>query len=125
MFKVNIRALVVATVTLATGLALFKFGHGHLRGFGGDVLIVVLLVALLAGAGLGSPRYRLLGVGLFALGTEAFQALKLVGPDSHWLLHLTVGSTADPLDVLAYLLGLLVALGLELRVWRPVETVAP
>ena len=64
-------------------------------------------------------------MGLFSLGTEAFQALKLVGPDSHWLLHLTVGSTADPLDVLAYLLGLVVAWGLEGRVWPSVETVAP
>ncbi len=111
--RLDLRALVVATVTLACGLALFEWGSGHLRGFGGDVLIVVLLVSLAAGLGLGTGRQRLAGVGLFAVGTELFQGLGLVGPDSHWLLHLTVGSTFDLLDLLAYAAGLGVAVLLE------------
>lgn len=80
------------------------------------MLIVVLMVAGLAAINLGTPRQRLLGVGLFAVGTECFQGLGLVGPDAHWLLHLTVGSTFDPLDLLAYALGLGIAAGLE-RSW--------
>ncbi|MCB9778560.1 MAG: DUF2809 domain-containing protein [Alphaproteobacteria bacterium] len=107
----------VAALSLLGGLGLFRFGTGFVRGFGGDVLIVVLLVSLLATPRVGTARLRLLAVGLFAVGTECFQALHLVGPDSHWLLHLTIGSTFDPLDLLAYGVGLVVAAGLE-RAWR-------
>lgn len=80
------------------------------------MLIVILMVSCLAAIDLGTPRRRLLGVGCFAVGTECFQGLGLVGPDAHWLLHLTVGSTFDPLDLLAYALGLVLAAGLE-RAW--------
>ncbi len=109
---------VTSVVVLAGGLALFKWGHGTLRGFGGDVLIVVLMVAGLAALRLGTARQRLVGVGIFAVGTELFQGLGLVGKDSHWLLHLTLGSTFDPWDLVAYALGLGVAAVLE-RAWGP------
>ena len=111
-----IRPTLVAASTLTAGLALFRWGHGPLRGFGGDALVVVLLVAALAAGRVGSPRSRLLGVGALAVGAELFQGLGWVGADSHWLLHLTVGSTFDPLDLLAYAAGLVAAAALE-RWW--------
>ncbi len=107
---------VVGAGLLLAGLALFRWGTGLVRGFGGDVLVVVVMVAGLASIGLGRPRSRLIGVGAFAVGTELFQGLGLVGPESHWLLHLTLGSTFDPWDLVAYGLGLAVAAGLE-RAW--------
>lgn len=76
----------------------------------------MFLVACLAAVRVGSPRSRLVGVGLVAVGTELFQGLHLVGPESHWLLHLTLGSTFDPWDLLAYALGLGVAAAAE-RAW--------
>lgn len=103
----------VAISAMILLLALFVAATGPLRSFFGDVVVVVFLVAALASVGLGSPRGRVLGVGLFAVGIELSQGLDLVGPDAHWLLHLTVGSTLDPLDLLAYGLGLLLAAGLE------------
>lgn len=98
----NLRALGVAVVTLAAGLFLFRYVTGPVRGLLGDVLIIVLGVSALAGARLGTPRLRIGGMVALGVVAEAVQALDLVGPDSHWLLHLTVGSTADPLDLLAY-----------------------
>jgi len=118
----NWRAAVVATATLVAGLALFAYATGVVRGLFGDVLIVMLGVSGLASVRVGRPASRIGGV--FGLGVlaEIVQALDLVGGDSHWLLHLTVGSTADPLDVVAYAVGAAVSVGLE-RVWR--ESVAP
>ena len=92
----NLRALATAACTLAAGLALFWWVQGPVRGLFGDVLIIVFGVSCLAAVGLFSAPWRvggMLGLGVVA---EGFQALDLVGPDSHWLLHLTVGSTPDP-----------------------------
>lgn len=118
------RAAAVATACLAAGLLLFRYGSGHLRGFGSDVLVVVFLVACAATLHVGGPRSRPLGVLVFAVVVECIQALELVGPDSHWLLHLTLGSTFDPLDLLAYAIGAGLALGVE-RLWRRPPTVGP
>jgi hypothetical protein len=114
----NWRALVVAIVTLAAGLALFKWGTGPVRGTGGDVGVIVFGVAGLAAVGLGSPRTRLLALGIAGVGAELLQALRLVGPDAPWFLPLTLGSTFDPLDLLAYAVGIVIAAGLE-RWWAP------
>lgn len=110
-----LRPLPVALLSLALGLLVFAFAGGLLRGFGGDVLVVVFLDAALAAAGIGRARGRLIGVAVVSAGLEGLQALHLVGPGSPWLLHLLIGSTFDPLDLLAYLLGLLPAAALERR----------
>lgn len=112
----NRRAAATAVVLGAAGLLLFRFGRGDLRGWVGDVLVVVFLAALPAAARLGRPWQRLLAVGILSVGTELFQGLHLVGPGSHWLLHLTLGSTFDPWDLLMYAVGLAVAVAAE-RWW--------
>lgn len=111
------RARVVAAVGLLLGLGIFRFASGQLRNAGGDVLVVIVLVALLAAVPLGSPRSRVIGVGLLSVGTEAFQGLGFVSAESHWIWHLTVGSTFDPVDLVAYAAGLAVAAGFE-RWWH-------
>ena len=109
------RAL-VAAISLALGLLLFVAVRGPVRGFGGDILVIVFLVASLATVKLGTPRLRLAAVGGLAVGLELLQGLRLVGPDAPWIAHLVLGSTFDPMDLLAYGLGLCVAYGLE-RWW--------
>jgi hypothetical protein len=106
----------VAAISLMCGLLLFVAVRGPVRGFGGDILVVVFLVAALATVGLGRPGWRLAGVGGLAIGLELLQGLHLVGPQSHWLAHLLLGSTFDPWDIVAYGVGLLVAWRLE-RWW--------
>ena len=113
----NPRALIAAIALFTSGLLLFRFASGHVRGFGGDVLIVVGLVSVLATLRIGTPRTRVLGVLAFAVVTECVQGLGLVGRDSHWLWHLTLGSTFDPLDLLAYVGGAVAAMGAE-WLWR-------
>lgn len=113
----NPRAAGVATITLAAGLTLFVAARGSFRGLVGDVLVVVFLVAALATFDLGSPRSRLAAVGALSVGLELLQGLHLVGPGSPWLLHLLLGSTFDPLDLVAYGVGLALAHALERWFW--------
>lgn len=101
----NLRAAAVAITTLLAGIALALYGTGPLRGLGGDVGVVVLGVAGLAAVRLGTPARRVGGMLALAVAVEAFQGLELVGPDAHWLLHMTIGSTFDPLDLVAYAAG--------------------
>lgn len=109
----NKRALVCAAVTLVAGLALFRWGSGPVRSSGGDVLIVVLITALFASVRLWTPRIRIAVVLVLGVLAECIQLLGLVDRDSHWLWHLTLGSTFDPWDIAFYGLGGVVALGAE------------
>jgi hypothetical protein len=101
----NHRAAALSALTLAAGVALFVFARGPLRGFGGDVLIILFGVSSLAAVGIGQPRGRILAWLAAGVLAEAIQLGRWVGPDAHPLLHATLGSTADPWDLLAYLLG--------------------
>ena len=109
------RPLLVAVVSLAAGLVLFVVARGPVRGLLGDVLVVVFLDAALASVRFATPVVRLGLVGALAVGVELLQLLRLVGPDAHWLLHLTVGSTFDPLDLSMYVVGLGFATLMERR----------
>ncbi len=118
------RARAVAATLLFVGALIFTLATGWVRNLLGDVLVVVFLVACLASIPVGKPWMRLLGVAVLSVGVEAFQGLGLVGVDSHWLAHLILGSTFDPVDLLAYAAGLLPAAAAE-RWWRPRSGVRP
>jgi hypothetical protein len=113
-----VRPIHVASGAFTAGLAIACFARGPIRGTAGDVLIVVFLVALGAALGWGTPLRRLVAVGALAVGLELIQLLDLVGPDAPRALHLILGSTFDPLDLVAYAAGLALAAGLERR-WKP------
>lgn len=81
-------------------------GRAWVRGSLGDVLVIPFLVH---GLGVLIPRHvawRLVLVGGLALGTELLQLADLVAPEAPAWLHLTLGSTFDPWDLLGYSVGL-------------------
>jgi len=106
-------ALLVLLVLLATVGA----GLGWTRSFVGDVLAVVWVHCLLATVVWMRPPVRpllALAVGL------AIEAAQYVSQQTGWqvsspVLRVVLGSTPDALDVLAYLIGFLLALLLERR----------
>ena len=106
-------ALLVLLVLLATVGA----GLGWTRSFVGDVLAVVWVHCLLATVVWMRPPVRpllALAVGL------AIEAAQYVSQQTGWqvsspVLRVVLGSTPDALDVLAYLIGFLLALLLEHR----------
>ena len=108
----------VAMLALAVGVLTYRGpGQPVIRGMGGDVLVVIFLVACLAVVPVGRPWHRILGVGVFAVAVECLQLLDLVGPDSPFIAHLILGSTFDPVDLMAYAMGLVGAMGCE-SLWR-------
>jgi hypothetical protein len=106
-------ALLVLLVLLATVGA----GLGWTRSFVGDVLAVLWVHCLLATVAWMRPPVRpllALAVGL------AIEAAQYVSQQTGWqvsspVLRVVLGSTPDALDVLAYLIGFLLALLLERR----------
>lgn len=125
-------AAAVAATSLTAGLLLFAFVHGPVRGSVGDVLVVVFLDAALAAgclaAGVDGRRAgwaRLAGVGALSVGLELLQGLHLVGKDAPWVLHLVLGATFDPWDLLWYAIGLWFAAGFEVSWTRRVSSPAP
>lgn len=107
------RLLLIAATALATGFFVLLYrgpGWPPLRHTGGDVAAGALVFAFV---GLARPALATLpraAVAALIAGTvEALQALKLVGPDAPRWLHLTLGSTFDPNDLVAYALGIALA----------------
>lgn len=87
-------------------------GWKPLRAHGGDVAIIPFLYFALGMVTRWSSSSRAWVVGSVALGVELLQALRL--PVGRGLaVELTLGSTFDPLDLLAYAVGLALALAAE------------
>lgn len=113
------RVTVALTLAGAVGVLLYRGpGRSIIRGMGGDLLVVIFLVACLASIPVGRWWQRVAGVAVFAVGVESLQLLELVGPDSPFLAHLILGSTFDPLDLVVYGVGLGIAAVVERAVWR-------
>ncbi|MEN0063081.1 MAG: DUF2809 domain-containing protein [Myxococcota bacterium] len=109
--------VMVAAFAVCVGVVAYQGpGMSWIRGSVGDIAVVVLLVAGLAAFNLGTPRQRVLGVGVLALGVELLQGLQLVGPDAPLIVHLIFGSTFDPIDLAMYGVGLGLAVLAE-RSW--------
>lgn len=93
-------------------------GWRPLRHFGGDLVVApFLFFCLLAVAPLQRGRAAL-GVWAFAVGVEALQALRLTTPTDPQWVQLTFGSTFDPVDIVAYTLGISVAWAADRAVGR-------
>ena len=94
-------------------------GWPFVRGTMGDWLVVQFIYGV-ARLVIGFRwRYGLaLGIFGFALGVEGVQLLSAGSIPRTFALEVTIGSTFDPGDIVAYGLGLVMALLTE-RYWRP------
>jgi hypothetical protein len=121
--------LLAALVLLAVEVGIARYAPpGALRGFGGDVLVVVLVYALLR-ACVVQPAARLaLWALLFACAIECLQGLGMVDvlglheqTALHRVLRIAVGTTFDLWDLVAYGCGWLVCrmLSLPRLAYRP------
>lgn len=116
------RLALVALASLAVCLvALIYRGPGWrlLRHTGGDVFAAALLYALVGLALVRWTRMRRAALTLgIAAAIEAAQAFDLVAPDAPRWVHVLLGATFDPLDLLAYAVGV----GLAAAIDSPVCT---
>lgn len=108
--------MIVAVTLLGAAFVLVYRGPGWrpIRAHGGDLLVPAFLLSSL---GLVTPlslRARTAITAVLTVGTELVQALALPLPPS-LVIDLVLGRTFDPLDLLAYAVGLALALALEQR----------
>jgi hypothetical protein len=100
---------VASALCLLAGLGVLVYqgpGREFVRGALGDVLVIPFLYF---GWGILFPharRARAVGVGLLAFTLEFAQLLQLTGPADPWWLQLILGTTFDPVDLMAYAVGL-------------------
>jgi hypothetical protein len=100
------------TLLLGVGVVVYRGpGRWLIRGYIGDVLVVAFLYFVL-GLFLRSVSLRLSLVFGLAVVTELRQWI-VQATQVSLAEALTVGATADPFDILAYMIGLLLALGVE------------
>lgn len=89
-------------------------GWQPLRHTGGDVFAAALLYGLI---GLAYPRWPRRGratlAAAIAAAIEITQAFELLSPDAPRWLHVVLGATYDPLDLLAYAVGIGLAVALD------------
>jgi hypothetical protein len=113
------RALVVIVASLAVGAFVLVYrgpGRSIVRGHLGDLAVAVLLyfAIVLVFSAKTRVRSRAIAVAVFAAGTKLFQS---VGPSLRrsTLVDRTVGRTFDPWDLLAYALGIVLAVRIDQR----------
>ena len=114
--------LLAALALLAVEVAIARYAPpGVLRGFGGDVLVVVLVYALLRTCVAQPPARLALWALLFACAIEGLQGLGMVDllglheqTALHHVLRIALGTTFDLRDLVAYGCGWLVCRALDL-----------
>ena len=108
-------------ITAAICFLLFAFcllyyrgpGWRFLRFYAGDVAAVAFLYHVLSLVWRGPRAARAGAVLTFALGIELLQWARLAASRPESLEALVVGSTFDPGDLAAYVVGVLLAVGID------------
>lgn len=105
-----------ALTCLLAGLVIFVYrgpGWVVLRYYVGDVVAVAFLYFGLSALWQGPVLARLGAITAFALGIELAQLLKLTPKDNSLVTEIIFGSSFDPIDFLAYAIGLIAAYAFE------------
>jgi hypothetical protein len=113
----RIKYIIVALVSFALGLAILTVHGGFVRGYLGDVVVVIFLYALIKSVVDAAPAKLALIVFALAAVPEIMQyfhaadRLALTG-----IARTTVGTLFDPYDFMAYVAGVLIIYTLDVMV---------
>lgn len=106
--KLKYLLLCLTTFILCVIIVLIFSSHGFIRGFLGDLVIVILLFSLVKTFYLFSNLKLAIAVVLFAYLIEFTQYIKIIpllGFKENFITKIIFGSIFDPFDLLAYTLG--------------------
>lgn len=119
MFVFRIRYFVPAVVLFLIEVFIAVYVRDRfVRPYLGDYLVVIFLYCLVRAFVQAPPARVALGVWLFALAVEVLQYLQLVrrlGLQDSALANVVLGNSFEWIDLLAYTLGVLTVLWLEVR----------
>jgi hypothetical protein len=98
-------------ITIARGL----FGYGFIRGSLGDVLVIALIYALFRAGNIPPLRSALFSIaaGFVVEGLQYIHLVDLLGLQKGSVLYIVIGNTFSPHDLLMYIIGGILALGLD------------
>lgn len=112
--KFNLRFFIVFIILLLLEICIGIFVHDtFIRPFVGDVLSVCVIYTFIRIFYSGNVVKLAVGVLLFAFGIEFLQYLNLasyLGLKEGGVAYIMLGATFDPLDLLAYLIGIIFCL---------------
>ena len=104
----------------------FFSGDQFIRGFAGDVIVVVLIYSAAKIIADFNPLKLALAVLAFAWSVEFLQYLSLIeylGLGHNRLARIVIGSTFDPADLLAYTIGAVFAFLIEGKLIKLIHSV--
>jgi hypothetical protein len=114
MFTFSLKYFLLALVLFLTEVAIALYvNDSFVRPYLGDFLVVILIYCAIRAVWKGSPWKIALGVLLFAYGIEVLQYFNFVdrlGLSHNKLARTVIGYGFDPLDLLAYTLGIVALL---------------
>lgn len=115
VFIISTLLLLIVEILIAV------FAGGMLRGFIGDILIIVLIFSFIR---IFTSKLHCLPQLIFILAiaveiSQIFEPAKLLGFDNNAVLSIILGATFDFYDILAYAIGTLITLTWELFLKKP------
>jgi len=103
-------SLAVLCFGICTIIVLFFSKNALIRGFLGDIIVVMLIYFLLRSVGIFRPTTTAIIVLIIAFLTELLQyvnILGIIGLNNNKIAQLIFGSVFDPMDLLAYTIGVI------------------
>ncbi|MFC7421212.1 DUF2809 domain-containing protein [Iodobacter arcticus] len=103
-------------ITIARGL----FGYGFIRGSVGDILVIALIYALFRACNTPPLRSALFSIaaGFVVEGLQYIHLVDLLGLQKGSVLYIVIGNTFSPHDLLMYIIGGVLAWGLDQAIFR-------
>ena len=126
MFQLHIKYLGLAFLLLITEIFIALFVHDKIiRPYGGDFLVVILLYCVIKSVSNWEVINTAAAVLLFSYIIEIlqyFNLVKFLGLENSGLAHTVLGTSFSWADMLAYTLGIVFIIVIELK-WRAVSSV--
>lgn len=119
MIKLNSYNLIIFSIVFCIEVIIALFGHGFIRAFFGDFLVVIMLYYFMASFINIKSNYLALIVLLIAYFVEFLQfidILSMVNYQKNTFVNTILGTTYHNMDMLAYTLGIATVILLENRV---------
>ncbi len=116
MPKVNWKYLIVALVVFLVEIYIALFEQGWVRGFLGDALVVVLIYCAIKSfydTPVVATSLAVLGFAFVVEFAQYFKLLDLLGWSDSGLARIVIGNTFHWLDLLSYVVGIGVVVGVE------------
>ncbi|NRH21466.1 DUF2809 domain-containing protein [Candidatus Gracilibacteria bacterium] len=111
------RIFAVLFFLICVGIVFYSRELGQFRGFIGDIVIVMFLYSLVQGIYRFNPGKLILALLLLAFFIEMLQYFHFViymGWEKNQAMNLIFGSVYDPIDIIAYTIGGILIVALDL-----------